>query len=81
MAIAGAVVVPVDRESLEVLKARFARMKTIEIQKIGPRGIAVVLEDTDTNELRKLSKTIEAWDEVVDFQLAYVNWEELADDT
>ena len=75
MAIAGAVVVPVSRDSEQRVAEQLRELPAVEIQEIGPKGIAVVLEEKDVDSLRELSEQIKAWQEVMDFQLAYVNWE------
>ncbi len=78
MAIAGAVVVPHSKESAQKLVERLKQLPTVEVQEIGPKGIAVVIDEKDTDSLRKLSEKIKSWQEVVDFQVAYINWEEIA---
>ena len=77
MAIAGAVVIPVSRDCEQKVAARLKQLPAVEIQEMGPNGIAVVLEEKDADSLRKVSEEIKAWQEVMDFQLAYVNWEEV----
>ena len=77
MAIAGAVVVAVKKELEERLKERLNSLKEVDVQEIGEKGIAVVLEADDTERLKEVSEEINGWDEVLDFQLAYLNWEEV----
>ncbi len=43
----------------------------------GPKGIAVVFETADMRELKKITTAINAQEEVMDVQLAYLNWEDL----
>jgi nitrate reductase NapAB chaperone NapD len=76
MAIVGAVVVPVKQEFTTNVKERLGTVPGLEVQGVGPKGIAVVLESTDTRELRTISEGIESWEEVLDFQLALLTWEE-----
>ncbi len=75
MAVAGAVVVPVGDAAAAVLADRLARLPGVEVQGIGPRGVAVVLEAPHTKDLERLSEDVLAWEEVADFQLGYCNWE------
>jgi nitrate reductase NapAB chaperone NapD len=75
MAIVGAVVVVVQQELTASVQDRLRTIPGLEVQGVGPRGIAVVLESTDTGELRSVSENIESWEEVLDFQLALLNWE------
>jgi nitrate reductase NapAB chaperone NapD len=79
LAIAGALVVPVDREQELKLQTILDRIKGVEVQKIGPKGLAVVLEAASTRELKKMSEEINNLDEVVDFSLGYLNWEDQAE--
>ena len=79
MAIAGAVVVPVKKEYESIIKKKLDSLKEVEVQDIGSKGIAVVMEADDSEKLRKISEEINAWKEVIDFQLAYLNWEDLED--
>lgn len=77
MAIAGALVVPFNKDCVHGLKERLSELTSVEVKEVGPKGIAIVLEEKDTHRLKKVSEQIQAWQEVVDFQLAYLNWEEL----
>ncbi len=76
MAIAGAVVVPVSKQDEAVLINRLSETKGVEVQKAGPKGIAVVLEAENVRELKRLSESINKWEEVIEFELVYCNWEE-----
>lgn len=77
MAIAGALVVPFSKDCIHDLKERLNELTSVEVKEVGPQGIAIVLEEKDTAGLKKVSEQIQAWQEVVDFQLAYLNWEEV----
>ena len=77
MAIAGAVVVAVKKELEERLKERLNLLKEVDVQEVGEKGIAVVLEAENTGRLKEVSEEINRWDEVLDFQLVYLNWEEV----
>ena len=79
MAIAGAVVVPLKKDFENRLKEKLNSMSGVEIQDIGKKGIAVVLEADDTDRIKEISKEINGWEEVIDFQLGYLNWEEVKD--
>jgi len=77
MAIAGALIVPVNRQAELSLVRRLGNVAEveIEIEAVGPKGVAVVME-AGLLELKAVSSEIKAWDEVLDFELAYLNWEE-----
>lgn len=79
MAIAGALVVPVDRKQELKLQTILNSFEGVEVQEIGPQGLAVVLEAASTRELKKMSEEINKLDEVVDFSLGYLNWEDQAE--
>lgn len=79
MAIAGAVVVPVKKEFESRLKAKLSLLNEVEVQDVGEKGIAVVLEAENSKRLKEISEEINGWEEVIDFQLAYLNWEEVKD--
>jgi len=76
MPIAGALVVPVDRKVEQKLKLKLATVPGVEVKETGPKGIAIVLEAGSTGELKKISTTIEKWSDVLEFELAYLNWED-----
>ncbi len=78
MAIAGALVIPVNRDDEKNLVVKLNLLPGVEVQKSGLRGIAVVLEAEDTETIKDISKQIEQWREVIGFELAYLNWEELS---
>ena len=80
MAIAGILVTPVDRDSEAVVVERLRQLEGAEVQEIGPKGVAAVLEANSTEKLKELSRAIKKWEEVADFQLAYLNWEDLSDE-
>jgi nitrate reductase NapAB chaperone NapD len=73
--VSGVVVVPVPGEEEEV-KKKLEALAGIEVKGVGSKGIAVVIEGDSTEELEKLSKKIEKWEDVVDFQLVYLNVED-----
>ena len=76
MAIAGALVVPVSRDMEDILRYRLKTLPGVEIEAIGPKGIAVVMEAEDTKGLEEISADISKWEEVLDVGLAYLNWED-----
>ena len=76
MPIAGALVVPVDRKNEDDLRQRLSSVPGIEVQETGPKGIAIVLEAATTGKLKKISSDIGQWDDVLEFELAYLNWED-----
>jgi len=76
MPIAGALVVPVKPEEESRLGLKLAAVPGVEVKEKGPKGIAIVLEAETTGELKKISQDIEKWDDVLEFELAYLNWED-----
>ncbi len=76
MSVAGAVVVPVRKELEKELSEKLDALEGVSVEGIGDKGIALLLEAESVGELKKISETIGDWDEVVDFQLAYLNWED-----
>lgn len=76
MPVAGAVVVPAKKEFEKGLSERLNALAGASVQGIGSKGIALVLEAESVELLEKVSKEISAWEEVLEFQLAYLNWEE-----
>lgn len=77
MPIAGALIVPVKMETAPELQVRLAAVAGVNIEDIGPKGIAIVLEADSTRELKEISADIEQWDDVLEFELAYLNWEDV----
>jgi len=73
--ISGAVIVPVPGREDEV-ERNLRNLPGVEVKGRGTRGIAVVMEGRSTKELKKLSEEIEKWEDVVDFQLVYLNVED-----
>ena len=79
MPVAGAVVVPVNREVEEALSERLDALEGASVQGIGDKGIALILEAESVGSIEKMSEAIAGWEDVLDFQLAYLNWEDAAD--
>ncbi len=77
MAIAGAVVVPVKENLESALKSRLDALQGVEVQGAGSKGIAIVLMAADMAAVKEISKEINGWEEVVELQVAYMNWEEM----
>lgn len=77
MPIASAVVVPVAGRDREPIAARLRELPGVEVSGIGGKGVAVVLEGKSIDEMKRLSERIADWEEVLEFQLAYLNWEDL----
>jgi len=75
MAIAGVLLIPVDREAEAVVVERLENIAGVDVQAIGPKGISVVVAADSTAKLKELSDVIKAWEEVADFQLTFLNWE------
>lgn len=76
MPIAGAIVIPVDRKDEPALELKLATVPGVEVKETGPKGIAIVLEAESTGDLKTVSGIIEKWDDVLEFELAYLNWED-----
>ena len=77
MAIAGAVVVPVNGDMEQTVMDRLKGISEIEIKDSGEKGIAVVMEADEIGRLKEISEEIGGWEEVIEFTLAYLNWEDL----
>jgi nitrate reductase NapAB chaperone NapD len=77
MAIVGAVVVAVKKELEAGLRDRMSStFEELAVKDIGEKGIAVVIEADNIRRLKNISDEISGWDEVLEFELAYLNWEE-----
>jgi nitrate reductase NapAB chaperone NapD len=79
MPIAGALVMPVKQENVAGLQSKLTAVSGVEVEGIGPKGIAIVLEAVSVSELKKISCDIEKWDDVLEFELAYLNWEDVTE--
>lgn len=77
MPIASGVIVPSVPEQQQQLVDRLNAHESIEVSGIGPKGIAVVFEESDMSKMTKLTKAVAEWDDVADLQMAYCNWEDL----
>jgi nitrate reductase NapAB chaperone NapD len=77
MAIAGAVVTPARPELEPAVIEKLRGYDEIEVKDSGEKGIAVVLEAKEPGRLKDISEEIQSWEEVLEFSLAYLNWEEL----
>lgn len=77
MAIAGAVVVPLRKEHEKDLIRRLEAYEEVEVKDAGEKGIAVVLEAGEVRRLRDISEEIGGWEEVIEFNLAFLNWEDV----
>ncbi|NOZ82772.1 MAG: chaperone NapD [Euryarchaeota archaeon] len=75
MPVSGAVVVPVPGREAEVERL-LRSMRGIEVMGRGSGGIAITLEGSTTRELYSLSEHVEKLEDVVDFQLVYLNVED-----
>ncbi len=76
MPIAGAVVVPASKELEEALSERLDALEGASVQGVGEKGIALILEAESVGSIEKMSEAIAGWEDVLDFQLAYLNWED-----
>ena len=76
MTIAGAVVIPVDMQNSELLADKLGKLAHLEIQGIGPQGIAVVMEGKNPDHVKSISENITGWQEGLQVELASLNWEE-----
>jgi len=77
MAIAGAVVTPARPELEAAVIEKLKAYEEVEVKDSGEKGIAIVLEAKEPGRLKDISEEIQNWEEVVEFTLAYLNWEEL----
>ena len=76
MPVAGAVVVPTSKEREEALSESLDALEGVSVQGIGDKGIALILEAESVGSIEKMSEAIAGWGDVLDFQLAYLNWED-----
>jgi nitrate reductase NapAB chaperone NapD len=76
MPIAGAVVVPTKKELERELSERLDALAGASVEGVGSKGIALVLEAESVDLLERLSREISEWEEVLEFQVAYLNWED-----
>ena len=68
--------VPARKGFEGVLLEKLTSLKEASVQGVGTKGIALVLEAPAVKRLEEVSEEIKGWDEVVEVQLAYLNWEE-----
>ena len=76
MPVAGAVVNATKKEFEKELSEKLAALEGVSVEGIGEKGIALVLEADSVDALHEISEKISRWDEVLDFQIAYLNWED-----
>ncbi len=76
MPIAGAVVVPLNKKVEGRLVEKLKEVPYVDVKDIGPKGIAVVLEAESAQKLKDISEEINRWEEVIEFELVYLNWED-----
>jgi nitrate reductase NapAB chaperone NapD len=79
MPTAGVVVVPLKKDSEMELKKKLEAFKEVEVKATGEKGIAIVLETNDVERLKKVSEEITNMEEVIDFNIAYLNWEDISE--
>lgn len=77
MPISSAVVLPVTKDDEKSVLAKLEEMSEVEVHGVGDEGIAIVMEAESKDKLVELSEEINDWEDVVDFQLAYYNTEEV----
>lgn len=73
MAISGVVFVPAQGKA-EALAARLRAVAGVEVQGIGPGGVAAVMGAETPEHLRAMSEEIQEWSEVTAIHLAYLDW-------
>jgi len=79
MPVAGVVVTPLKREFEKSLADKLRTLPGANVEGIGEKGIALILEARSVDALHEMSEAINQWDEVADFMLAYLNWEDNAE--
>jgi nitrate reductase NapAB chaperone NapD len=72
MAVSGVVIVPA-RGMEEALAGRLRAREGVEVQGVGPEGVAAVMEAATAGELRRMSEEIMEWSEVAGLHLAYLH--------
>ncbi len=75
MAVAGAVVIPINRDMDNLVVEKLQKVEGVTVEDSGPKGIAVVIEAPSTSRLKEISEEINQWEEVIGFELVYLNWE------
>ncbi len=75
MPVAGAVVVPMDRKDEKMIADRLRAIPSVTVEGVGEKGIAIVLEAETAERLKEISESISQWEEVIEFELVYLNWE------
>lgn len=76
MPVAGVVVVPLRAQDADALSERLSAYEEVEVQGYSAQGIALVMESPSLKKLKDLSEEIGGWEDVIEFNLAYLNWED-----
>jgi nitrate reductase NapAB chaperone NapD len=77
MPIASALVITDPHVPAEKVINLISALNGVESCISGPKGLAVVFETDDMRRLKELTGEINSLEEVIDIQLAYLNWEDL----
>jgi nitrate reductase NapAB chaperone NapD len=75
MPVAGAVVVPIRKDYEDRIIEKLNGLASVTVEGAGDKGIAIVLEAETAEKLREISEQINQWEEVIGFELVYLNWE------
>ena len=75
MAVVGAVLVPNQQEKSSEIVEKLKSFPEAEVKGVSDKGIALVLEGESLESLKRVTETIQSWEEVREVYLAYVNWE------
>jgi len=76
MPVSGIVVVTIPGKEEEVMK-KLSGFNQIEIKGQGLKGIAVIIEGNTIEEIREVSEKIEKFEDVLEVQLIYLNFEDV----
>jgi len=77
MPIAGALVIAVEMAHQQELADQLAAESGVEINGVGPVGIAITVETETMKEMTCFAAKVKQLEHVADFQLTYCNWEDL----
>ena len=77
MPIASALIIPDPALPVVRMVKRIETVQGVVSCDTGPKGIAVVLETDDMDEMKIITAQLNGQKGVIDVQLAYLNWEDI----
>jgi nitrate reductase NapAB chaperone NapD len=76
MPIGGALVITVNKQNLQGLAGSLEAEPGVEVNGVGPAGIAITVESASMKEMTRLTAKIRGRMDVADLQVTYCNWED-----